>query len=620
MSIIVTSTPATYSTVYNPIYTSVISSLTTEESFNFIFDTYVNGTYVTRNLLQPKPGTIGTEFSPAGILESYVSYDLTHNIIDETSSQNCIKDFEIHVGEEFILYWSFLDTQYDSYSTSSYTLLQGTSSSTHGYVVGDYIIVENTTYGTYNGVHKVVGVPNNYSVVIDKTFITTPTNPGRTTWSDKRKFEILDYELLPDGTFQSISNWTQYGPDADLNTIENGTPGYLNWSQRVSGTFVTKYTEAVGVTLVPGLDYRVTYRVFDTYPSLGSQQTYVDLGGNRGATNSGVGLFTEDIKCGAGNKLRLFGSCTASGLQGITFTSISLKLAPIKGYFFNGVLSYEELPEWDYTQYKLDGSTKKFLTNQPSTVKTKLEDRGSIGFMNINTPLYAGSNLLVVDGIDNTGSPTYPLTFTLSTFGDLTPTNNQIIELPAYPWNLNQLSQSIFGIDVISSGNRSYSLAIYNYDGISTFTQLSEWKTFELDTTCSKYEPVRFMFLNSLGQFDFFNATLLSRTNISVSRDTYTKTLTSGYTQGDRGKTVLNVNAQENYTVTTNWVSEATAHWLSYEFVTSEEVYVLDNTTGKITPIILNISDWEDKKQINDKLLNYTITYSKAVGVNTKRN
>lgn len=204
--------------------------------------------------------------------------------------------------------------------------------------------------------------------------------------------------------------------------------------------------------------------------------------------------------------------------------------------------------------------------------------------MNINTPT-TGSNILVVAGIDNTGSPTYPLTFTLSTFGDLTPTNNQIIELPAYPWNLNQLSQSIFGIDVISSGNRSYSLSIYNYDGVSTFTQLSEWKTFELDTTCSKYEPVRFMFLNSLGQFDFFNATLLSRTNISVSRDTYTKTLTSGYTQGDRGKTVLNVNAQENYTVTTNWVSEATAHWLSYEFITSEEVYVLDNTTGKITPI-----------------------------------
>ena len=45
-----------------------------------------------------------------------------------------------------------------------------------------------------------------------------------------------------------------------------------------------------------------------------------------------------------------------------------------------------------------------------------------------------------------------------------------------------------------------------------------------------------------------------------------------------------------------------------------------NNTTGKITPIVLNVGDWEDKKRVNDKLLNYTITYSKAVTLNTRRN
>ena len=70
----------------------------------------------------------------------------------------------------------------------------------------------------------------------------------------------------------------------------------------------------------------------------------------------------------------------------------------------------------------------------------------------------------------------------------------------------------------------------------------------------------------------------------------------------------------------TDWISQETAHWLTYEFIQSEEVYVLDNATGKITPIVLNVGDWEDKKRVNDKLLNYTISYSKAVSLNTKRN
>lgn len=180
---------------------------------------------------------------------------------------------------------------------------------------------------------------------------------------------------------------------------------------------------------------------------------------------------------------------------------------------------------------------------------------------------------------------------------------------------------SIYAIDAISAGNVSYTLQLYKYNSVlDTYVEISEKKNFELDHCGTRFEPVRFMFLNSLGQFDYYNATLLSRTTVAVSRDTYTKTLPINYVQGDRGNTIINVNAQENYTISTDWISEQTAHWLTYEFFTSNEIYVLDNTTGKITPIVLNIGDIEDKKRVNDKLLNYTITYSKAVTLNTRRN
>ena len=629
MSIKITSIPSTYSTVYNPIYLSATSSLTNEESFNFIFDTYVNDVFVTRNNLFPKPGTIGTEFSPARVLESYVSYDLSHNIVTETVSQNCIREYEIEVGEEFILYWDFLDTQYDSFSASSYTVLMGTSSSTHGYQVDDYILVSDTVYGYYNGVHKVVGVPNNYSVIINKNFTSTPTNPGRSTWSDKRKFELLGQEMLlnPDIT-TALGYWTTYGPDgcgveislsSDVMILTIPDISCGNYWSSTASSYPFEIGQLYDIEIEVSSIYNPSDEAWAVYGNLGGEQTP--------AINTLGTTIIKNFKCGTYSNifaLDFFAdSDTGSfGTHQFEISYVSVKQSPVRGYFFNGVCSYEELPVWDYTQYELVDSNSKFLTKQPSTVKTSINDRGSIGLMNLGeiNPV-DGYGVLLVSGTDTTGSPTIPLTFTLSYFGDLTNVNNRILELPAYPWNLNELSQSLYGVDVISPGVASYSVSIFAYDiALDTFKQLSEFKTFELDRCGTRFEPVRFMFLNSLGQFDYFNATLLSRTTINVSRDTYTKTLSSNYQQGDRGRTIINVNAQEKYIVTTDWVSQETAHWLTYEFVTSNEVYVLDNSTGKITPIILDITDWEDKKRVNDKLLNYTISYTKSVDINTKRN
>lgn len=471
--------PSLYSPVYNPIYTEVSSTLTGEESFTFLFNTYINGVYVTSNTLLPRPGTTRAIFSPARILESYVSHDLTHNLIGSTPSVRCIDKYDIKLGEEYIKYWSFQDTQFDTFSASSYTVLAGTSSATHSFAVNDYIIVENTTYGSYNGIHKVVNVPNNYNVVINKTFTVTATNSGRATWSDKRKSQFFT------------------------------------------------------------------------------------------ATQS--------------------------------------------GYSFNGVIQYEEVPVWDYTKYKLTGITSSLLTKQPYTVKTTLSDRGSIGWMNLEKHSLTPNRNYFLGVSVNGGSFSYLPTFGMT--GSQT-TNNMIMEYGVYPYNLNALSTGL-----INNLTTDYIIQVFKKEGATySYTPISEPKKFEIDQSCSRYEPIRFMFLNSLGQFDYFNATLLSRTNVSITRDTYQQTLAHNYTQGDRGKTVINVNASEKTTITTDWISQETAQWLTYEFVVSEEIYTVDNTTGKLTPIILEVGDWENKKRVNDKLLNYTISYSKAVDINTKRN
>lgn len=618
-------TPSKVSPVYNPIYIKAQSNNTTEEAFMFLFDLYVNGTFVNRDRLLPRPGTIESIYSPARVLESYLSYDLSHNVTTETASINCMDSYTVRVGEEYVEYWSFNDTIFDSFTSTSFTVLESTN--IHSFVIGDSITIVDTVYGGYNGVHTVEDVIDNYKVLINKTFVVTPVNPGRATWADKRKSEFITYEQLVNPEMLiADGNWTSYGPDAGGNVSELDVSDTLIF--KLSDVSYIDYVTSTGGTiapLVPGQLYSVTFTVSNVTNPSNTPDQYVqaNVGGTFGMKRVGTGTWTEVIQCGIGTNFALnlsfIGANTGVGTHQVTIKEAFVD-GSVVGFDFNGVLQYEQVPTWDYTEYKLDGSTKRFLTNQPSTVKTKFEDRGSIGFMNIvDINLGYNYSLVVNSTADNIliNSLEIPLTI----MGVNTQPNSRILEVPAYPWNLNQWSQTLFATDVITTSDISYTLHIIGEDPSTLIKYtVSETKRFEIDNCGTKYEPVRFMFLNSLGQFDYFNATLLSRTTLNTTRESFTKTLDYNYSVGDRGKTIINVNSQEAYTVNTDWVSQETAHWLTYEFFNSTEHYVLDNTTGTIIPIVLDTSSIEDKKRVNDKLLNYQFNYSKALPINTQRN
>lgn len=616
--------------VYNPIYFKVSSDETTQEGFNFLFDLYVNDVFVTRTNLLPRPGTTEAVYSPARILESYLSYDINPSIVDETISSNCTAKYKVVFGEEYIDYWTYTQIAEDSVTSTSYTIVSGPTK--HSFQVGDSVLIYQEPIPTYlqiSGVHTVVAVFDDYSFLINVNYPhSSPTlgEPGTVTWSDKRKTEFLTDNIeLVDRYFQDLGAWSTYGPDGSGNKIEISPLGSLNWTQYNSGTMVQKYTEAIGTTLKPGAMYYIKYTVYDTYPALGPQTTYVTVGGTQGTINSGTGNFSQLIKCGPTTEFRLFGESSGGGLQGITFSQVSVILIGFEAYVFNGVISYEKVPNWDYLQYEvgvINGG--RFLSKQPGTaspVKTRLEDRGTIGFMNIVANDPNVEYFLFVIGEDADGTLRIPVPFLLPTLGTQPNVNSRILEVPAYPWNLNAWSQAVYSIDVIDSTVAKYRLQILAHDiALDTYDVASDTKMFSLIDCDTKFQPVRFMFLNSLGQFDYYNATLLSRTTINTTRDTYTKALGDGYQIGDRGKTVINLNSQESYTVNTNWMSEQHAEWLSYELFNSTEVYVLDNSNGRVIPIVLDLPSIEVKKRVNDSLLNYQFSYSKAVGVNTARN
>lgn len=626
--------------VYNPIYFKVSSDETTQEGFNFLFDLYVNDVFVTRTNLLPRPGTTQAVYSPARILESYLSYDINPSIVDETISSGCTAKYKVVFGEEYIDYWTYTQIAEDSVTSTSYTIISG--STKHSFQVGDSVLIYQEPIPTYlqiSGVHTIVAVFDDYSFLINVNYPhSSPTlsEPGTVTWADKRKTVFIDDEVvLLDGTnYSYLPDWTYFGPDGCAveagifvdNTITLNVPD-------VSCGSALQVVNYVGTaTFIPGRTYKLTYTIAANDPSGNGWNVYSDLGGNSVVHNS-TGLKTDFILCGPSTPALKFGfdltnaDTAGFGSHSLKVSDLTVELVPveIEAHVFNGVISYERVPNWDYLQYEvgvINGG--RFLSNQPGTaspVKTTLEDRGTLGFMNIVANDPNVEYFLFVIGYNVDGTVRIPVPFLLPTLGTQPSVDSRILEVPAYPWNLNAWSQAIYAIDVIDSTVATYKLQILAHDiALDTYAEASDTKMFSLIDCDTKFQPVRFMFLNSLGQFDYYNATLLSRTTINTTRDTFTKALEDGYSVGDRGKTVINLNSQESYTVNTNWMSEQHAEWLSYELFNSTEVYVLDNSDGTVIPIVLDLPSIEVKKRVNDSLLNYQFSYSKAVGINTARN
>lgn len=624
MAINIISAPLLIQPVYNPLYLKVSSDKITEEAFNFIFDTYINGEFINRSRLLQRPGTNEAIFSPARVIESYLSYDLSHNITTDIPSTNCVDNYTVVCGEEYVSPWRFFDNEAIlSGPYSGYLSFRSSGTTENPFVIGDSIFVQQDAgYSKveYNGTFTVVSSTTDTVIVNALHQYTTPVNPGVITYSDRRKTiytGATEFLFNPQMT-SSFSGWT-LANDGHGNTLTQPsntlklTVDDMTSFASLGYTFISTATTAN--TLIPGNVYNISINV-SSITGPGAYSSYVQpiIGGTIGTGIYDTGVTSQNIVCGTGSTFQLkFYSNGSPNVDDYTIVVDYAQLKNINGissYAFNGTAQYEDIPTWNYSQYYLSGTTSKFLTNQPSTVYTTLEDRGSIGCMRLFPYVWSDNYHLLINIENNTGNVSYD--YILSFNVPLT-TNGIINEIPAYPWNLNNLG---FG-EIITENTIRYSFFIYKEQAIGPeFTPVSEKKIFVIDD-CSKYEKVRFMFLNTLGQFDYFNATLVSRENINISRTGYQKVLPYNYAVGDRGRTNLNIEAQQSYTVVSNWISEETCNWLM-ELFTSIEVYVI-NDDGSLMPVIIDNSSVENKKRVNDGMLNYTFNYSKAVMKNTLR-
>lgn len=274
------------------------------------------------------------------------------------------------------------------------------------------------------------------------------------------------------------------------------------------------------------------------------------------------------------------------------------------GNTFNAAIQILDQPNWDYTQYMMTGATgtKKFLTNQPRTgVKIKDGQYGTLAYLGTDTT----ASKFEVKRYQTSGGTL------ANSFGAAAAVNN-IIYIPSGIQNLNSLSSGLIDVD------RDYKYEVYLFGG----GFVSEAITYLIDDDCQKWDTYRFMFLNKLGTWDYFNAVLKSYESNEIVKTNFDKIRPYNFTAPDRGQTTRFVEGKKKITVWTDFVNNAEARWIVEELLPSPEVYWLSGTTSTVTqiPIVITTTGAEIYNTKNKKLNQYAIDFYLSNDLNTQSN
>lgn len=166
---------------------------------------------------------------------------------------------------------------------------------------------------------------------------------------------------------------------------------------------------------------------------------------------------------------------------------------------------------------------------------------------------------------------------------------------------------------IMSSSVYSYTVAV-GYGG----SERSAEYVFVIDDECVRYPTKRLAWLNSLGAHDYFTFKLISDKSIQRKPTEWQRRLPFDYTVGDRGRTNLNIQLNEQFTISTDWVDDDEADFLQSCFKSTEH-WLIDSTTGDPYPLILIDKNIQYKNINNDRLFNFTMTFEYAYDVNAQR-
>ena len=456
-----------------------------------------------------------------------------------------------------------------------------------------------------------------------------------------------------------VANQTRVKFIAEVH-VSSGNPPNLSSSNDVIGTFkVTPNNEGVGI-----FDFSSVVENFVSADNMAS---------TKGAGGTYKGNSSQDVPfsmhlldkfsrndnavrwMGIQFKVEYLGATPCSGSADEVTVAVACGEAVDSDYFtlWNGYLKYtdktvaygSENQNFGYpwqTPFLLNGTSKRFLTNAPTTQYANLEDYGTMAFIApeiVRTDTgFEEMDRVTFSFFDSGGSAlgshTLQRTWANGAFDTAQVPNsyasNRLLYLGVFPGNLQNWSSVFQGLVAAGTVQGGHYTITGRDSSLNVVTQ-----TYTIDLNCpdlKNYESIRLCWLNQWGAWDYFTFTKKSTRNISTQGATYSQ-LEGTWNQKvyrnygyKGGKKSFRMNATERITMNTDFVSED-FNTIFEELVNSPEVYMLEGfqtddsqavLNTYVTPVRLTTSSFTKKTIANDKLIQYTFDIEKSKTLRTQ--
>ena len=285
--------------------------------------------------------------------------------------------------------------------------------------------------------------------------------------------------------------------------------------------------------------------------------------------------------------------------------------SPLSTNFFKvwGLRNANE--NFDYTDYVLNNSNGKLLTNQVHTQKVSFNDRGSIRalsgtLVNVAYPEYISDVYQYHLIKTNTNGAKYYYKSTVNPYYTNTNTtglSNQnailvslddyVVDIPAYPYNVDNMGWTYYARElspgdyeefvtpvvisnILNTSTASYSICTLDSEGNPS----SKYYNFEIISECN-YPAVQLAWENKDGGTDYFTITKHKTKTTSSTKSTYIKDKYQqgqmagtyynnynyiGYNDLSKGESVYGGKVNENWQLYTDWLSQDEIEYLEWLF------------------------------------------------------
>jgi hypothetical protein len=135
-------------------------------------------------------------------------------------------------------------------------------------------------------------------------------------------------------------------------------------------------------------------------------------------------------------------------------------------------------------------------------------------------------------------------------------------------------------------------------------------RTFVIDKTCQKYNPIRLHYLNNLGGFDAFTFTKVSRNFTDIERKMFKKFQPLNYPKTFRAKTNYYTKFTDTIQVNSDGLTDA--EWIGLKELVLSPIVMMEYGATYI-PVNIIETNYEEKQYVNDRQissLSLTLEYT----------